>query len=204
VKRCWRDRGECRSASAYQGGLADSAAAIRRENLMDMLRGRVWKYGSNINTDVIIPGRYCHITDPEELAKYCMADLDPEFVNKVQRGDVIVAGANFGCGSSREVAPLSIKASGTAAVVAPSFARIFYRNAINMGFPIFESAEAFDQIDEGDEVEIDPSKGKIRDLTKGTEYQAAAFPDFLQAIMARGGLRGYAEERLAEESAPTS
>src|SRR5947209_15663377 len=171
---------------------------------MNTLHGRVWKYGDNINTDVIIPGRYCHITDPQELAKYCMADLDPEFVNKVTPGDIIVAGPNFGCGSSREVAPLSIKASGTVAVVAPSFARIFYRNAINIGFPIFESAEAFQEIDEGDEVEIDPSAGKIRDLTKGTEFQAAAFPDFLQAIMARGGLRGYAEERLAQGNVATS
>jgi 3-isopropylmalate/(R)-2-methylmalate dehydratase small subunit len=168
---------------------------------MQTLKGHVWKYGANVNTDVIIPGRYCHITDPKELAKYCMADLDAEFVNKVQPGDIIVAGGNFGCGSSREVAPLSIKASGTAAVVAPSFARIFYRNAINIGFPIFESARAFDEIDEGDEVEIDPSSGVIKDLTKGTEYQAAAFPDFLQAIMARGGLRGYAEERIAQADA---
>jgi 3-isopropylmalate/(R)-2-methylmalate dehydratase small subunit len=167
---------------------------------MDKLHGRVWKYGPNINTDVIIPGRYCHITDPQELAKYCMADLDSEFVNKVQPGDIIVAGGNFGCGSSREVAPLSIKASGTAAVIAPSFARIFYRNAINIGFPIFESTEAFDEIDEGDEVEIEPDSGTIRDLTKDKEFRAAAFPDFLQAIMARGGLRGYAEERLAQRS----
>jgi 3-isopropylmalate/(R)-2-methylmalate dehydratase small subunit len=167
---------------------------------MDKLHGRVWKYGPNINTDVIIPGRYCHITDPQELAKYCMADLDSEFVNKVQPGDIIVAGGNFGCGSSREVAPLSIKASGTAAVIAPSFARIFYRNAINIGFPIFESTEAFDEIDEGDEVEIEPNSGTIRDLTKDKEFRAAAFPDFLQAIMARGGLRGYAEERLAQRT----
>jgi 3-isopropylmalate dehydratase small subunit len=165
---------------------------------VDTLRGRVWKYGANINTDVIIPGRYCHITDPRELAKYCMADLDSEFVNKISPGDIVVAGGNFGCGSSREVAPLSIKAAGIGAVVAPSFARIFYRNAINIGFPIFESAEAFDQIDEGDEVEITPSTGVIKDLTKGTEFQAAAFADFLQAIIARGGLRGYAEEVLAQ------
>jgi 3-isopropylmalate/(R)-2-methylmalate dehydratase small subunit len=167
---------------------------------VDKLHGRVWKYGPNINTDVIIPGRYCHITDPQELAKYCMADLDSEFVNKVKPGDIIVAGGNFGCGSSREVAPLSIKASGTAAVIAPSFARIFYRNAINIGFPIFESTEAFEEIDEGDEVEIEPATGTIRDLTKNKEFKAAAFPDFLQAIMARGGLRGYAEERLAQRS----
>ncbi|MGH2448277.1 MAG: 3-isopropylmalate dehydratase small subunit [Chloroflexota bacterium] len=164
---------------------------------MDTLRGRVWKYGPNINTDVIIPGRYCHITDPEELAKYCMADLDTEFTKKIAPGDIIVAGGNFGCGSSREVAPLSIKASGIGAVVAPSFARIFYRNAINIGFPIFESTEAFDEISEGDEVEIEPAAGIIRDLTTGATYQSAAFPEFLQAIIARGGLRAYAEEILA-------
>jgi 3-isopropylmalate dehydratase small subunit len=171
---------------------------------MEPLRGRVWKYGPNINTDVIIPGRYCHITDPVELAKYCMADLDPEYVNKMHPGDIIVAGGNFGCGSSREVAPLSIKATGTAAVIAPSFARIFYRNAINIGFPIFESDEAADEIAEGDEVEILPESGVIRNLTSGKEYRAAAFPEFLQAIMSRGGLRGYAEERLAKMASASS
>lgn len=164
---------------------------------MDTLRGRVWKYGSDINTDVIIPGRYCHITDPKELAKYCMADLDADFVDKISAGDIIVAGRNFGCGSSREVAPLSIKASGISAVVAPSFARIFYRNAINIGFPIFESAEAYQEIDEGDDIEIDPGNGAIFDRTSGKQYQASAFPEFVQAIMAKGGLSRYAEERLA-------
>lgn len=164
---------------------------------MDRLRGRVWKYGADINTDVIIPGRYCHITDPTELAKYCMADLDPEYVNKMSPGDIIVAGNNFGCGSSREVAPLSIKATGTAAVIAPSFARIFYRNAINIGFPIFECREAFTGIDEGDEIEVEPSSGKINDLTNGRTFQADAFPEFVQEIMAKGGLSRYAEERLA-------
>jgi 3-isopropylmalate/(R)-2-methylmalate dehydratase small subunit len=168
---------------------------------MDQLRGCIWKYGPNINTDVIIPGRYCHITDPSELAKYCMADLDTDFVQKIKPGDIIVAGGNFGCGSSREVAPLSIKASGIAAVIAPSFARIFYRNAINIGFPIFESAEAYEQIEEGDEVEIDPRSGAIRDLTTGSQFRAAAFPEFLQQIIGRGGLRGYAEEVLAERAA---
>jgi 3-isopropylmalate dehydratase small subunit len=167
---------------------------------MEKLKGRVWKYGPNINTDVIIPGRYCHITDPKELGKYCMADLDPEFVNKIAPGDIIVAGGNFGCGSSREVAPLSIKASGIAAVVAPSFARIFYRNAINIGFPIFESAEAYEGIREGDDIEIDPDSGLIRDLTTGKEYCSSAFPEFVQQIMAKGGLSRYAEERLAAET----
>ncbi|HZU12575.1 MAG TPA: 3-isopropylmalate dehydratase small subunit [Chloroflexota bacterium] len=167
---------------------------------METLRGRVWKYGANINTDVIIPGRYCHLTDPQELAKYCMADLDTEFVDKIKPGDIIVAGPNFGCGSSREVAPVSIKASGIGAVVAPSFARIFYRNAINIGFPIFESSDAYDEINEGDEVEIDPDSGTITDLTTGKQYQAKGFPEFLQQIMARGGLRGYAEEVLASRT----
>ncbi|GAC1510042.1 MAG: 3-isopropylmalate dehydratase small subunit [Chloroflexota bacterium] len=171
---------------------------------MEKLRGRVWKYGPNINTDVIIPGRYCHITDPKELAQYCMADLDENFVQKIAPGDIVLAGGNFGCGSSREVAPLSIKASGIAAVVAPSFARIFYRNAINIGFPIFESAEAYDNIDEGDEVEIDPNSGRVLDLTRGIQFQAAAFPDFLQTIIRRGGLRGYAEERLASQVSTAS
>ncbi len=167
---------------------------------MNILRGKVWKYGSDINTDVIIPGRYCHITEPRELAKYCMADLDPEFVNKMSPGDIIVAGSNFGCGSSREVAPLSIKATGTAAVVAPSFARIFYRNAINIGFPIFESAEAFERINEGDEVEIDPDGGQIVDLTTGEKFTSGSFPEFVQEIMAKGGLSRYAEERIAADA----
>lgn len=171
---------------------------------MNIMRGRVWKYGPNVNTDVIIPGRYCHLTDPAELAKYCMADLDPEFVSKISPGDIVVAGGNFGCGSSREVAPLSIKASGIAAVIAPSFARIFYRNAINIGFPIFENAEAYEEIQEGDEVEIDPDTGIIRDLTRGTQYQAKGFPEFLQQIMARGGLVGYAEDQLSREAAASS
>lgn len=167
---------------------------------MKMLRGRVWKYGPDINTDVIIPGRYCHITDPQELAKYCMADLDPTYVDKMTPGDIIVAGPNFGCGSSREVAPLSIKATGTAAVVAPSFARIFYRNAINIGFPIFESKEAYEGISEGDEVEIDSDAGIARDLTTGKMFQSASFPKFVQEIMAKGGLSRYAEERLAAKA----
>lgn len=167
---------------------------------MKKLRGKVWKYGPDVNTDVIIPGRYCHITDPQELAKYCMADLDPEFVDKMSPGDIIVAGSNFGCGSSREVAPLSIKATGTAAVIAPSFARIFYRNAINIGFPIFESEEAYRRINEGDEVEIDPDAGSIRDLTSGETFKSTPFPEFVQEIIAKGGLSRYAEERLAAQA----
>lgn len=160
--------------------------------------GRAWVLGDNVDTDVIIPARYLLTSDPIELGKHCMEDLDPDFASAVRPGDVLVAGQNFGCGSSREHAPLAIKGAGVAAVIATSFARIFYRNAINIGFPIFESSEAYQEIDEGDEVEIDPSNGIVRDLTKGTEYQAAAFPEFLQAIMNRGGLRGYAEEVLTQ------
>lgn len=164
---------------------------------MKPMRGRAWKYGRNVNTDVIIPGRYCNVSDPAVLAKHCMEDLDPEFVNKVAPGDVIVAGSNFGCGSSREVAPISIKAAGIAAVIAPSFARIFYRNAINIGLPIFESGEAYEGIEEGHEVLIDPAAGTVTDLTTNRSFSAAPFPEFMQRIMARGGLKAYVEERLA-------
>lgn len=162
------------------------------------LRGRAWKYGRNVNTDVIIPGRYCNLSDPRELAKHCMEDLDPDFVHKISPGDLIVAGSNFGCGSSREVAPISLKAAGIAAIIAPSFARIFYRNAINIGLPIFECPEAYEGIEEGHEVEIDPRSGVIHNLTTGASFRAAPFPEFMQKIMARGGLLGYVEERLME------
>lgn len=168
------------------------------------LKGRVWKFGSNVNTDVILPGRYCHLTEPEELAKHCMEDLDPAFVSRLQAGDIIVAGSNFGCGSSREMAPVSIKAAGVGAIIAKSFARIFYRNAINIGLPIFESEEAGDAIEEGDIVEVDPSTGRIRDVTKGAEFNAAPLPDFVQRIVALGGLIGYVEERLTEKGAKIS
>ena len=162
------------------------------------IRGKVWKYGDNIDTDVIIPGRYCHIVDPVELGKHALADLDPGFVTKMTRGDVIVAGTNFGCGSSREMAPIAIKAAGVSAVVAASFARIFFRNAINIGLPIFQSAEAARAIEGGDELAIDPESGLIRNLTRGEQYQAAAFPDFIQDIVRLGGLKPYVEKRLRE------
>lgn len=161
------------------------------------IKGKVWKYGENIDTDVIIPGRYCHLSDPQELAKYCMADLDPDFVHKVTPGDLILAGPNFGCGSSREVAPISIKASGIAAVVASSFARIFYRNAINIGLPIFECPAAYEGTEEGQILEIRANQGIIRNLETGAEFKAESFPPFMQRIMALGGLKGYVEERLA-------
>jgi 3-isopropylmalate dehydratase small subunit len=165
------------------------------------IRGKVWKYGDNIDTDVIIPGRYCHIVDPAELGKHALADLDPGFVTKMSPGDIIVAGTNFGCGSSREMAPIAIKAAGVSAVVAASFARIFFRNAINIGLPIFQSAEAAQAIESGDELAIEPESGAIHNLTRGAQYQAAAFPDFIQDIVRLGGLKPYVEKRLRERRA---
>ena len=162
------------------------------------LKGRAWKFGKNIDTDAIIPARHCNTSDPKELAKHCMEDADPEFVKKMKPGDLIVADSNFGCGSSREVAPISIKAAGASAVIAKSFARIFFRNALNIGLPILECAEAVDGIREGDEIEVDTAAGLIRILTTGSEFHAAPFPEFIQRIIDRGGLLAYVEERLAE------
>jgi fatty-acyl-CoA synthase len=175
---------------------------VQREYLRERvrIRGRVWKYGKNIDTDAIIPARHCNTADPNELALHCMEDADPEFVSKMRPGDLIVADTNFGCGSSREVAPLAIKAAGVSAVVAKSFARIFFRNAINIGLPILECPSAVDGTDEGNEVEVEPANGIIRNLTQGTTFQATPFPDFLQHIIDRGGLLAYVEDRLANES----
>lgn len=164
------------------------------------LRGRAHKYGKNVDTDVIIPGKYCNIIDPAELGKHAMEGLDPEYTTKMKPGDVIVADSNFGCGSSREVAPIALKGSGTSAVVAKSFARIFYRNALNIGLPIFESPEAADAVESGDELEIDPAGGVIRNVTKNQTYQAAAFPPFMQSLIDAGGLQPYVEKRLAEKA----
>jgi 3-isopropylmalate dehydratase small subunit len=163
------------------------------------LKGNAWKFGKNIDTDAIIPARHCNTSDPIALAKHCMEDADPEFINKMQRGDFIVAGSNFGCGSSREVAPISIKAAGVSAVIAKSFARIFFRNAINIGLPILDCVEAVDGIREGDQVEVEPAAGVIRNLTRGESYQAAPYPEFLQSIIERGGLIAYVEDRLAND-----
>ena len=148
--------------------------------------GKVIKYGDNIDTDVIIPARYLNTTDHKELASHCMEDIDKEFVNKVKDGDIMVGGANFGCGSSREHAPIAIKASGISCVIAKDFARIFYRNAINIGLPILECAEASEDIDEGNEVEVDFDTGVITNKTKNKTYQAVAFPEFMQGIINAG------------------
>lgn len=157
--------------------------------------GKAWKFGNDIDTDVIIPARYLNSTSPEELAVHCMEDADPTFSEKVNQGDIIVAGKNFGCGSSREHAPLSIKAVGVSCVVADSFARIFYRNAINIGLPILESPDAAKEADEGDILKVDAEKGLIYNVTKGKEYQAEPFPEFIQDIIKAGGLIPYVKGR---------
>jgi 3-isopropylmalate/(R)-2-methylmalate dehydratase small subunit len=155
---------------------------------MKVAHGHAIKYGDNVDTDVIIPARYLNTTDVAELASHCMEDLDTSFLKRVRPGDIMVAGKNFGCGSSREHAPIAIKASGISCVIAETFARIFYRNAINIGLAILECPEAAKDIDEGDEVEVDFDAGIIRNLTKNREYISAPFPPFIQQIMAEGGL----------------
>ena len=157
--------------------------------------GKVHKFGDNVDTDVIILARYLNVPDPAELAKHCMEDIDVDFAKKVNKGDIIVANKNFGCGSSREHAPIAIKASGVSCVIAETFARIFYRNAINIGLPIIECPEAAKGIDEGDEVEIDFDSGKIIDKTKNEEYQGQAFPEFMQKIIKAEGLINYINNR---------
>ena len=153
--------------------------------------GKVIKYGDNIDTDVIIPARYLNTSSAEELAAHCMEDIDTSFVSRVQKGDIMVGGANFGCGSSREHAPIAIKASGISCVIAKDFARIFFRNSINIGLPILECPEASADIDENDEVEVDFDSGIITNKTKNKTYQAAAFPPFMQGIINAGGLVEY-------------
>ena len=157
--------------------------------------GRVFKYGDNVDTDVIIPARYLNSSDPAELATHCMEDIDPNFIHQVQKGDIIVADKNFGCGSSREHAPIAIKAAGVSCVIAETFARIFYRNAINIGLPIIESPEASKGIESGDEVEIDFDSGMIYNKTKGTSFQGQAFPEFMQKIIHAEGLINYINEK---------
>ena len=160
-----------------------------------MARGTVFQYGDNVDTDVIIPARYLNAPSPEELAKHCMEDIDPNYASSVKPGDIVVGGWNFGCGSSREHAPISIQASGAACVIAASFARIFYRNAINIGFPILECPEAALAIKSGDLVSVDFATGKIVDETTGQAFQASGFPPFIEKIIAQGGLLTYLKAR---------
>jgi len=161
------------------------------------LRGKVHKYGADVNTDVIIPARYLNVYDPAELAQHCMEDLDPEFLQKVKPGDIIVAGTNFGCGSSREHAPLAIKATGISCVIAKSFARIFYRNAMNIGLPILECEEAVDKTEAGDTLEIDLSTGEIVNITRGLTFKAKPYPEFMLELINSGGLIEYTKRKIA-------
>ena len=160
------------------------------------LRGKAWKYGNDVDTDVIIPARYLNSSDPKELASHCMEDIDKAYAKGVAPGDFIVAGKNFGCGSSREHAPISIKASGASAVIAKSFARIFYRNSFNMGLPIFEAPAAVDEIDAGDVLTVDTEKGLLKNETKGREYAIVPIPPFMQELIAAGGLLNWTAARL--------
>jgi len=165
-----------------------------------LLRGRAWKYGDNIDTDAIIPARYLASSDPKELARHCMEDADTGFVKKASEGDFIIAGTNFGCGSSREHAPIAILAAGISCVIAKSFARIFYRNAFNMGLPILECPEAVDGIGDGDEIQIDLSSGTIRNLKSNREFRASPIPPFMQELIDAGGLINYARSRIAQKA----
>lgn len=157
--------------------------------------GKIYKFGADVDTDAIIPARYLNTFDPRELAKHCMEDADPAFPARVQPGDIIVADKNFGCGSSREHAPIAIKGAGVSCVVARSFARIFYRNSINIGLPILECDEAIDGMEEGDQIEVDLESGQITNLRTGISYQAQPFPAFMQEIMAKGGLINYVKDK---------
>ncbi len=162
-----------------------------------MLKGKVHKYGADVNTDVIIPARYLYLSEPDELAEHCMEDIDAEFLSRVQPGDIIVATTNFGCGSSREHAPLAIKAAGISCIIAKSFARIFFRNAINIGLPLLECEEAVDNIEAGDMVEVDLSSGTIKNLNSGKMFTAKPYPDFMSELIAAGGLIEHTKKRLA-------
>jgi len=163
------------------------------------MKGKCWKFGKDINTDLIIPGRYLNTTDPKELAKHCMEDADPDFSSKVKQGDIIVADKNFGCGSSREHAPIAIKSVGVSCVIAKSFARIFYRNAFNIGLPVINCPEAVCDIDEGDEVEIDIDTGEIKNLTRDKTYHAEAIPSFMHNIISHGGLMNYVAKKQGKK-----
>jgi 3-isopropylmalate/(R)-2-methylmalate dehydratase small subunit len=161
------------------------------------LRGKVHKYGANVDTDAIVPARYLNISEPDELAKHCMEDIDAEFLVRVKPGDIIMADTNFGCGSSREHAPVAIKAAGISCVIAKSFARIFFRNAIDIGLPLLECVEAVDNTEAGDVLEVDLAIGAIRNITKGKTFTAKPYPDFMMGIIDVGGLVEYTKRKLA-------
>lgn len=161
-----------------------------------MSQGKVWKYADNVDTDVIIPARYLNTASHEELAKHCMEDIDETFAKEVQKSDIIVAGENFGCGSSREHAPIAIKASGVSIVIAKSFARIFYRNAINIGLPILEHPTLSDECSKNDIIEFDLSTGIVKNLTTGKQYECTKFPEEIQKLVNTGGLINYTKEKL--------
>jgi len=161
-----------------------------------LIKGKVWLFDNDIDTDVIIPAKYLNTSDPKELAEHVMEGVDRDFSNKIKEGDIIVAGKNFGCGSSREHAPIAIKASGIHAVIAKSFARIFYRNAFNIGLPIFESLEASEKIKETDEIEIDAGRGTIKNITRQEEYKAKPIPGFMQELIEAGGLVEWTKKKL--------
>lgn len=164
------------------------------------LKGKVFKYGADVNTDVIIPARYLNLSDPHKLAKHCMEDIDSTFLKKVKPGDIIMATTNFGCGSSREHAPLAIRAAGVSCVIAASFARIFFRNAINIGLPVLECPEAVDNTDSGDVIEVDLAKGKIKNITQGKTFTARPYPEFMSELISAGGLIEYTKKRLARRT----
>ena len=161
------------------------------------IKGKTWKFGNDVDTDAIIPARYLNTSDPKELASHVMEDADKDFPKKVKAGDLIIAGKNFGCGSSREHAPLAIKTAGIQAVIAKSFARIFYRNSFDIGLPIFESEEASEKIKQGDEIEIDADKGIIKNLSKNETYKANTIPPFMQELISAGGLVEWTKKKLA-------
>lgn len=166
---------------------------------MNTIEGKVWTFGDNIDTDLIIAARYLNTSDPQELAKHVMEDADPEFKEKVKQGDIIVAGENFGCGSSREHAPIALKAAGVSAVVAKSFARIFYRNAFNMGLPIFELSQS-DEIKQDQEIKVDLDAGKIENKSMSKTYNFAPIPEFMQELLACGGLMNYAKQEIKDKA----
>ncbi len=161
-----------------------------------MLRGKVHKYGADVDTDAIIPARYLNISEPAELAKHCLEDIDADFIKRVKRGDIMMATTNFGCGSSREHAPLAIKAAGISCIIAKSFARIFFRNAINIGLPLLECDEAVDKTEAGDRLEVDLTKGRIKNRLRRLEFKAKPYPDFMAKLISAGGLVEYTKKRL--------